>query len=74
MTVRPQSQLRLDTYRYDPEGEPAKNSSVLSLLKGALRSVTGYIGRANREGYRVTTPTATIVQDHKKQERAEELK
>ena len=60
ITLRPQSQLRLDAYRYDPEGEAVKNSSVLSLLRGAFRSVTGYIGRTNRDGYRVATPTATI--------------
>jgi hypothetical protein len=60
MTLRPQSQVRLDKYHYDPDGEPAKNSSVLSLLQGAFRSVTGYIGRTNRDGYRITTPTATI--------------
>src|SRR5579862_4253840 len=60
MTLRPQSQLRLDTYRYNPDGEAPKNSSLLSLLQGAFRSVTGYIGRSNRDGYRITTPTATI--------------
>ena len=60
MTLRPLSQLRLDTYRYDPDGETAKNASVLSLLRGAFRSVTGYIGRTNRDGYRIATPTATI--------------
>jgi hypothetical protein len=60
MTLRPQSQVRLDKYHYDPDGEPAKNSSALSLLQGAFRSVTGYIGRTNRDGYRISTPTATI--------------
>ena len=60
MTLRQNSQLRLDTYRYDPDGEAAKNSSVLSLVKGAFRSITGYIGRSNRDGYRINTPTATI--------------
>ena len=60
MTLRPQSQLRIDTYRYDHDGDPARNSSLLSLVKGAFRSVTGYIGRTNRDGYRITTPVATI--------------
>jgi hypothetical protein len=60
MTLRQQSQLRLDTYHYDSDGEAAKNSSALSLLKGAFRSITGYIGRTNRDGYRINTPTATI--------------
>ena len=60
LTLRPQSQLRVDTYHYDPAGDAAKNSSVLALLKGAFRAVTGYIGRTNHDGYRITTPTATI--------------
>ena len=60
MTLRERSQLRVDTYRYDPDGEAAKNRSALSLLKGAFRSISGYIGRTNRDGYRITTPTATI--------------
>ena len=60
MTLRPQSQLRIDTYRYDHDGDPTRNSSLLSLVKGAFRSVTGYIGRTNRDGYRITTPVATI--------------
>jgi hypothetical protein len=60
MTLRQNSQLRLDTYHYDPDGDAAKNTSALSLLKGAFRSITGYIGRTNRDGYRITTPTATI--------------
>jgi hypothetical protein len=60
MTLRQNSQLRLDTYHYDPDGDASKNTSAMSLLKGAFRSVTGYIGRTNRDGYRITTPTATI--------------
>jgi hypothetical protein len=60
LTLRPDSQLKFDTYRYDREGDAAKNTSVLSLVKGALRSITGYIGRTNRAGYVINTPTATL--------------
>ncbi len=60
LTLRPDSQVGFNTYRYDREGDPEKNSSVLSLVTGALRSITGYIGRTNRTGYRIETPTATI--------------
>ena len=60
LTLRQNSQVRFDTYRYNPEGDVAKNTSVLSLAKGALRSITGYIGRTNRAGYKIATPTATI--------------
>lgn len=60
LTLRPNSQLRFDAYRYSPDGNASNSSSVLALVKGALRSITGYIGRSNRAGYLITTPTATI--------------
>lgn len=59
-TLRPNSQLRFDAYRYNPDGDASDNSSVLALARGALRAITGYIGRANRAGYKIATPTATI--------------
>ena len=60
LTVRSDSELRLDTYRYAPDGEASENSAAISLAKGALRSITGYIGQVNPVAYKVTTPTATI--------------
>jgi hypothetical protein len=32
----------------------------MSLVRGALRSITGWIGKLNPSGYRVTTATATV--------------
>jgi DNA segregation ATPase FtsK/SpoIIIE-like protein len=60
VTVRPDSELRFDRYRYAPDGEASLNSAVMSLARGAFRSITGYIGRTNRSGYQIRTPTATI--------------
>ena len=60
LTLRPNSQLRFDTYRYDASAAAAQNSMFISLLTGAFRSVTGLIGRVNRAGYQITTPTSTI--------------
>lgn len=34
--------------------------AFMSLLKGGFRSVSGLIGKLNREEYRITTPVATI--------------
>lgn len=58
LAVRPGTEVRIDAYRY--ADTPAQDRSFLSLLRGSLRSITGLIGRRNREGYRVSTPTATI--------------
>lgn len=53
------SSLRIDEHYFDVKN-PGKGSSRLSLLKGALRVVTGLIGRHSPESFVLTTPNATI--------------
>jgi hypothetical protein len=60
VTIRPDTSMKIDTYRYVPDGPPAENAANWSLVKGALRSVTGLVGKLNRTGYTVATPSATI--------------
>jgi hypothetical protein len=57
IAVRPNSVFRIDAYR--AEGE-ADDESAFTLLKGAVRSVTGFIGKVNTANYAIRTPTATI--------------
>ncbi|BBI99753.1 hypothetical protein FGKAn22_14460 [Ferrigenium kumadai] len=57
IAIRPDTEFRVDEYK--AEGD-ADDKVFMSLLKGAMRSVTGWIGKYNASGYRVTTPTATI--------------
>ena len=45
--------------RFLAEGQPT-DALTLRVLAGALRSITGWIGRTNRAQYRVLTPSATI--------------
>jgi hypothetical protein len=60
VTLRPSSQVRIDTYQYT-ENQPTRDGFAMSLLKGGLRSLTGLIGkRGNQNAYRMTTATATI--------------
>lgn len=59
VTMRPGTQLRLDTFGFD-ERDPARDGFAMSLLKGGFRAVTGLIGRRSRDAYRVTTATATV--------------
>jgi hypothetical protein len=49
------SRLRIDEYLY-----PNPERGFFSLLKGALRTLSGTIGHKNRGDYRMTTPVATI--------------
>lgn len=55
--VRPDTRMRIT--KYQARGE-ATDTSVIGLLKGALRSVTGWIGKYNAGNYQIRTPTATI--------------
>jgi hypothetical protein len=60
LAVRPNTQLRIEAYRFDPNA-PQQDSIVLNLLKGGLRSITGLISRrGDRDAYQLRTPTATI--------------
>ena len=59
ISIRPDSTLRFDTYRYAGK-EDGSEKGVLGLLKGGFRTLTGLIGRANKSNYLVRTPTATI--------------
>jgi hypothetical protein len=59
ISVRGNTELKLDRFAY--RGRDDRSASLLlSLLKGGFRSVTGLIGRLNRDGYRINTPFATI--------------
>lgn len=59
LSIRGDTEMKFD--RFSHTGENDRDSSLfISLLKGGFRSVTGLIGRLNRDGYRVTTPSATI--------------
>src|SRR5581483_904601 len=59
LSVRADTEMKLDKFAY--AGENDSNASFLvSLVKGGFRTITGLISRANRDGYRVTTPSATI--------------
>lgn len=57
IALRPNSNFRID--RYQAKGETS-DEVAFSLLKGALRSITGWIAKRNASAYRLSTPTTTI--------------
>jgi len=59
LTLRGKTRLRIDAYVYS-ETDKAGSKSWLSLLEGAMRSVTGAIGAFNPPSYRLTTPLVTL--------------
>jgi hypothetical protein len=59
VSLQPNTEFGVTDYRY--EGRTDGNErGFFGLLKGAMRTVTGAIGRINRSAYRITTPTATV--------------
>ena len=59
VSLQPNTEYSIRNYRYDGAGG-AEESGFFGLLKGAMRTVTGAIGRLNRDAYRIATPTATV--------------
>ena len=59
VVLRRNARFLISDYHYDSERPEADNFAV-SLLRGALRSVTGLLGKRNAERIRYATPTATI--------------
>ena len=57
IAIRPDTRLTIARYRADGG---SSDTSIFSLVQGALRSVTGWIGKYNPKGYAIRTPTATI--------------
>jgi len=57
IAIRPGAEFVAE--RFAADGNPSDNSQ-LNLFKGALRIISGWIGKVNRQGSRVSTSTATI--------------
>ena len=59
ISLQPNTEFGIKNYRFEGKTDGTE-SAFYSLVKGAMRTVTGLVGRANRNAYRVATPTATV--------------
>jgi len=59
IALRPATEFRIDEFVYQGRQDGSERG-FYSLLKGGFRTVTGLIGRGNRDNYKVNTPTATV--------------
>ena len=59
VSLQPGSEFRIEEYRFEGRNDGSERG-VFSLIKGGLRTITGLIGRSNRNNYRLRTPIATI--------------
>jgi hypothetical protein len=59
VSLQPESEFRIDQYRFDGK-QDGNEKGFFSLVKGGLRTITGLVGRNNKNNYQVTTSVATI--------------
>lgn len=59
VSLQPNTEFSIKDYRFEGKTDGTE-SGLFALARGAMRTVTGLIGRVNRNRYRITTPTATV--------------
>jgi hypothetical protein len=59
VSLQPNTDFSIREYQYTGKTDGSERG-IFGLVRGALRTVTGAIGRVNRGAYRIQTPTATI--------------
>lgn len=59
ISVQPSSEYKIENYNYSGKADGSERA-FYRLLKGGIRAVTGYIGKRNRDAYKVSTAVATI--------------
>jgi hypothetical protein len=59
ITLKPGTTFKVENFAYDA-GQPDGDQASFSLVKGGLRSVTGLLGKRNKEKFSMKTPSATI--------------
>jgi hypothetical protein len=59
LSLRPNTEFLITKYHYN-EAEDGSERGIFELIKGGFRTITGAIGRRNKQNYQVKTSVATI--------------
>lgn len=59
VSLSPRTQYRIDAYEFKGRADGSEKG-FFSLLKGAMRTITGAIGKSDRKAYKLDTAVATI--------------
>jgi len=59
IALKPGTTFRIENFSYDAD-KPEADSAAFNLVKGGLRSITGLLGKRNKEKFSLKTPSATI--------------
>ncbi|SFU77133.1 FecR family protein [Pseudoduganella namucuonensis] len=59
ITLKPSTTFTIDNFAFD-NAKPDDDNASFNLVKGGMRSVSGLLGKRNKEKFALKTPTATI--------------
>jgi hypothetical protein len=59
VSLQPNTEFSIKDYNFDGKADGSERG-FFALAKGTMRTVTGLIGRINKNRYQISTPTATI--------------
>src|SRR5258707_604951 len=59
VSLQPNTEFAIKDYNFEGKTDGTERG-FFGLAKGAMRTVTGFIGRVNRNRYQIVTPTATV--------------
>jgi hypothetical protein len=59
VSLREDAEYTIQSYRFSGATDGSEQG-LFRLLKGTMRTVTGLVGRVNKQAYVITTPTSTI--------------
>ena len=59
VSLQPQTQFRIDNYQFNGQ-QDGTEKGFFNLLKGGLRTISGLVGKNNKQNYQVATSVATI--------------
>jgi preprotein translocase subunit YajC len=59
LALKPGTTVKIDQFAFD-EAKPEADRAAYTLVKGGLRSITGLLGKRNKERFAMKTPSATI--------------
>ncbi|OUR68392.1 hypothetical protein A9Q73_03950 [Bermanella sp. 47_1433_sub80_T6] len=60
MTIKASTQMDITNYLFKQDATTGKEQVLMKLVKGGFRTITGSIGKGDKEAYKVSTPAASI--------------
>ncbi|WP_415903080.1 FecR domain-containing protein [Neptuniibacter sp. QD29_5] len=59
LSLKPNTEFKIEDYRFD-EANPKEGKAIYKLLKGGMRTISGNIGKEDKEDYKLDAVVATI--------------